>query len=61
MALVQPLMALPPNSLQALVKGTAKDEIDKHTYSLFDLEAGVPRDIYELDEAVRDGYLLPPS
>lgn len=40
---------------------TPKDEIDKNTYSLFDLEDGVPTDAYSLDEAVANGYLVPPS
>lgn len=40
---------------------TPKDEIDKNTYSLFDLEDGVPTDAYSLDEAVADGYLVPPT
>jgi type I restriction enzyme R subunit len=40
---------------------TPKDEIDKNTYSLFDLEDGVPTDAYGLDEAVEDGYLVPPK
>ncbi|WP_409363855.1 DEAD/DEAH box helicase family protein [Bradyrhizobium liaoningense] len=40
---------------------TPKDEIDKNTYSLFDLEDGVPTDAYPLDEAVADGYLVPPK
>src|SRR5439155_23671670 len=39
---------------------TPKDEIDKNTYSLFDLEDGVPTDAYGLDEAVADGHLVPP-
>ncbi|WP_246679956.1 DEAD/DEAH box helicase family protein [Mesorhizobium sp. B1-1-9] len=39
---------------------TPKDEIDKNTYSLFDLEDGVPTDAYSLDEAVTDGHLVPP-
>lgn len=39
---------------------TPKDEIDKNTYSLFDLEDGVPTDAYSLDEAVADGHLVPP-
>ena len=38
---------------------TPKDEVDKNTYSLFDLEDGVPTDAYSLDEAVADGYLVP--
>jgi type I restriction enzyme R subunit len=38
---------------------TPKDEIDRNTYDLFDLEKGVPTDAYGLDEAVRDGHLVP--
>lgn len=40
---------------------TPRDEIDKDTYSLFDLEKGVPTDSYDLDDAVSDGYLVPPK
>ena len=40
---------------------TPKDEIDHNTYGLFDLESGVPTDAYGLDEAVSDGYLVPPK
>ncbi|HZQ17456.1 MAG TPA: DEAD/DEAH box helicase family protein [Terriglobales bacterium] len=39
---------------------TPKDEVDHNTYSLFDLEDGVPTDAYGLEEAVRDGFLVPP-
>jgi type I restriction enzyme, R subunit len=39
---------------------TPKDEIDTNTYDLFDLETGVPTDAYSLEEAVRDGFLVPP-
>lgn len=39
---------------------TPKDEIDKNTYGLFDLETGVPTDAYSLDEAVADHHLVPP-
>jgi len=38
---------------------TPKDEIDRDTYSLFDLERGVPTDSYDLKDAVADGYLVP--
>ena len=38
---------------------TQKDEIDINTYGLFDLERGVPTDAYGLDEAVKDGFLVP--
>ena len=39
---------------------TPKDDIDRNTYRLFDLEPGVPTDAYTLDEAVADGHLVPP-
>ncbi|MBP3890967.1 MAG: DEAD/DEAH box helicase family protein [Solobacterium sp.] len=38
---------------------TPKDEIDKNTYEIFDLEAGVPTYGYELGQAVSDHYLVP--
>ena len=37
---------------------TPKDEIDKNTYEIFDLEKGVPTYGYELAQAVKDGYLV---
>ena len=37
---------------------TPKDEIDKNTYNIFELENGVPTYGYELAQAVRDGYLV---
>ncbi|MEG0181146.1 MAG: DEAD/DEAH box helicase family protein [Clostridium sp.] len=37
---------------------TPKDEIDNNTYSVFDLENGVPTYAYELDKAIEDGYLV---
>ncbi len=40
---------------------TPKDEIDHNTYGLFDLESGIPTDVYGLDEAVAEGYLVPPQ
>lgn len=39
---------------------TPKDEIDRNTYRRFELEDGVPTDAYSLDEAVAEGYLVPP-
>ncbi|WP_234026786.1 DEAD/DEAH box helicase family protein [Melaminivora suipulveris] len=39
---------------------TPKDEIDRNTYSLFGLESGVPTDAYGLDDAIAEGYLVPP-
>jgi type I restriction enzyme R subunit len=40
---------------------TPRDEIDRDTYSLFQLERGVPTDAYDLDDAVADGFLVPPK
>lgn len=37
---------------------TPKDEIDKNTYEIFELENGVPTYGYELGQAVKDGYLV---
>ncbi|MEW6020984.1 MAG: DEAD/DEAH box helicase family protein [Pseudomonadota bacterium] len=48
------------DSLLVGLTATPKDEIDRNTYGLFDLESGVPTDAYGLDEAVADGYLVPP-
>lgn len=49
------------DSLLVGLTATPKDELDRNTYSLFDLEKGVPTDAYSLDEAVKDGYLVPPK
>ncbi|WP_213958289.1 DEAD/DEAH box helicase family protein [Variovorax sp. dw_954] len=40
---------------------TPKDEIDRNTYSLFELESGVPTDAYGLDDAIAEGFLVPPK
>jgi type I restriction enzyme, R subunit len=48
------------DSLLVGLTATPKDEVDRNTYTLFDLENGVPTDAYSLDEAVGDGYLVPP-
>ena len=37
---------------------TPKDEIDKNTYEIFELESGVPTYGYELAQAVKDEYLV---
>lgn len=37
---------------------TPKDEIDKNTYDIFELESGVPTYGYELAQAVKDGFLV---
>lgn len=39
---------------------TPKDEVDRNTYSLFHLEEGVPTDAYSLEDAVAEGFLVPP-
>jgi N-6 DNA Methylase/Type III restriction enzyme, res subunit len=47
------------DSLLVGLTATPKDEIDRNTYGLFELETGVPTDAYPLEEAVKDGYLVP--
>ena len=37
---------------------TPKDEIDKNTYDVFELDTGVPTYGYELAQAVKDGFLV---
>ena len=37
---------------------TPKDEIDKNTYEIFELESGVPTYGYELSQAVKDEFLV---
>lgn len=49
------------DSLLVGLTATPRDEIDRNTYKLFDMEDGVPTDAYALDEAVKDGYLVPPK
>jgi type I restriction enzyme R subunit len=48
------------DSLLIGLTATPREEIDRDTYGLFELEAGVPTDAYPLDQAVKDGYLVPP-
>lgn len=38
---------------------TPRDEIDRNTYSVFDLEDGVPTYNYDLQQAVKDKFLVP--
>lgn len=40
---------------------TPKQDIDRNTYTLFDLQSGVPTDVYALDDAIGDDYLVPPK
>jgi type I restriction enzyme R subunit len=49
------------DSLLVGLTATPKDEVDRNTYGLFDLEDGVPTDAYSLEEAVSDGFLVPPK
>ncbi|MBI5015603.1 MAG: DEAD/DEAH box helicase family protein [Deltaproteobacteria bacterium] len=49
------------DSLLVGLTATPKDEVDRNTYDLFDLETGVPTDAYPLEDAVRDGFLVPPK
>jgi type I restriction enzyme R subunit len=49
------------DSLLIGLTATPKDEIDRDTYRLFDLQRGVPTDAYGLEEAVSDGFLVPPK
>ncbi|WP_413248491.1 DEAD/DEAH box helicase family protein [Sinomonas flava] len=39
---------------------TPQAEVDRNTYSLFDIEDNVPTFAYELAEAIAAGYLVPP-
>ena len=49
------------DSLLVGLTATPKNEIERNTYTLFDLESGVPTDAYSLEEAVKDGFLVPPQ
>ena len=49
------------DSLLVGLTATPKDEIDRDTYGLFDLQRGVPTDAYDLEDAVKDGFLVPPQ
>ena len=48
------------DSLLVGLTATPRDQVDRNTYELFDLEPGVPTDVYELATAVADGFLVPP-
>ncbi|MEQ9453605.1 MAG: DEAD/DEAH box helicase family protein [Phycisphaeraceae bacterium] len=49
------------DSLLVGLTATPREEVDKNTYDLFDLQPGVPTDAYELEQAVQDGFLVPPK
>lgn len=46
------------DSLLVGLTATPRDEIERSTYSTFDLEEGLPTYHYEMEEAVRDHYLV---
>ena len=48
------------DSLLVGLTATPSEHVDRNTYELFDLEDGVPTDAYELETAVKDGFLVPP-
>jgi len=47
------------DSLLVGLTATPREEIDRDTYGLFDLERGVPTDAYDLADAVDDKFLVP--
>jgi type I restriction enzyme, R subunit len=47
------------DSLLVGLTATPREEIDRNTYGLFDLEKGVPTDAYDLNDAVNDKFLVP--
>ena len=49
------------DSLLVGLTATPRDQVDRNTYQLFDLEPGVPTDAYELEAAVADSFLVPPK
>ena len=49
------------DSLLIGLTATPRDEIDRNTYDLLQLDNGMPNYSYDIDEAVRDGYHGPPS
>ena len=38
---------------------TPKEEVDRNTYRRFNLDNGMPTEAYSLEDAVRDGFLVP--
>lgn len=49
------------DSLLLGLTATPRDTIHHDTYKMFDLEQGQPTDCYDIDDAVHDGYLVPPQ
>jgi type I restriction enzyme, R subunit len=48
------------DSLLVGLTATPREQVERNTYRLFDLEPGMPTDAYELETAVADGFLVPP-
>jgi type I restriction enzyme R subunit len=48
------------DSLLVGLTATPRDEVDRNTYRLFQLEEGNPTYAYELSQAINDGYLVEP-
>lgn len=48
------------DSLMIGLTATPRDQIDKNTYDIFEMDQGVPNYAYELGEAIEDGFLVPP-
>ena len=46
------------DSLLLGLTATPRDEVDKSTYDIFEMEQGEPNYAYELEDAVADGYLV---
>ena len=46
------------DSLLLGLTATPRDEVDKSTYDIFEMENGCPNYAYELDDAVADGFLV---
>lgn len=46
------------DSLLVGLTATPRDQVDKSTYELLDLEGGEPTDYYEYKTAIEDGYLV---
>ncbi len=49
------------DSLVVGLTATPKDETHADTYAAFECENGNPTYFYELDQAIKDGYLVPPK
>jgi len=49
------------DSLLVGLTATPRNEIERDTYQIFELEKGIPTYAYELDSAIQDGHLVPPK